>query len=95
MKKIIKKITTKQKPATKTKTTKVKEVAKKEILKDIPEVVLDEEEVEAKHEELDPEILEALNAKKKAAKKPTKFVDYIPELERGDDSFGSLDDASF
>jgi hypothetical protein len=40
-------------------------------------------EVETEPEDLDPEILAALNVKKKK-KAPAKDIDYIPELERGD-----------
>jgi hypothetical protein len=49
-------------------------------------VVPVEEEVEAAEppEELDPEILAALNVSKRKKKGPTKDIDYIPELERGD-----------
>lgn len=44
----------------------------------------------AVHEELDPEVLEALNVKKKS-KKTQASIDYIPELER--DEFAlDLDD---
>lgn len=94
MKKTINKPTNKIKVQVKSKS--VKTVGEKDILAVIPEIVLeDDEAVEGKHDELDPEILEALNAKKKQAKKTTKFVDYIPELERGDDELGGLDDVAF
>lgn len=39
------------------------------------------------HAELDPEVLEALNAKKVKKTKPSNVVDYIPELERDDSTF--------
>jgi len=47
----------------------------------------DEKEVEkvvAAHPELDAEVLDALNVKRKK-KKPIDAVDYIPELERDED----------
>src|SRR3989339_1865697 len=94
MKKTTNKPTNKVKVQVKGKT--VKAVVEKEILTVMPEIALeDDDAAEVKHDELDPEILEALNAKKKQAKKANKFVDYIPELERGDDELGGLDDGAF
>ena len=52
----------------------------------------DEEEESAPHEELDPEVLEALNVKKKLKQKQSHGVDYIPELERDDSDFSDTDD---
>jgi hypothetical protein len=42
----------------------------------------EEPEIATVHEELDPEVLEALNAKKKPKVKAQHEIDYIPELER-------------
>lgn len=59
---------------------------------DIIEPLDDDDEPEVHHGELDPEVIEALNIKKKVKVKGVKSVDYIPELEREDsyldDSFG-------
>ncbi len=52
--------------------------------------IVDEEVEET--EELDPEVLEALNVKKKQKIKQTNGVDYIPELERGDEDIIGADD---
>ena len=52
---------------------------------------LEDEEVE-ETEELDPEVLEALNVKKKQKVKQNNGVDYIPELERGDEDIIGTDD---
>ncbi len=51
----------------------------------------DEEPEESPHAELDPEVLEALNVKKKPKQKQSHGVDYIPELER-DIEFSDTDD---
>ncbi len=57
------------------------------------ETDLEDEDEEVGHDpELDPEILEALNVKKKAKPKPTSNVDYIPELERWDEPSDTDDD---
>jgi hypothetical protein len=78
---------------TKTKVKKAVKQAKKievaEEASELHEVAVDEDEEETAApaaEELDPEILKALNASKRK-KKPasTKDIDYIPEFERGDD----------
>ena len=63
----------------------------KKIVEGLEEVILDDQEEAAEpvaQEELDPEILEALNIKKRAKAKPVKAVDYIPELERDESDFG-------
>ena len=52
---------------------------------DKPKKILEELEpapVEAVHAELDPEVVEALNARKPRKPKSSGDVDYIPELER-------------
>lgn len=46
---------------------------------------VEHEETEEDTEDLDQEVLEALNIKKKSKQKPVQIVDYIPELERDDE----------
>lgn len=51
-------------------------------------IVTDEEPTNPVHTELDPEVLEALNAKRIKKVKTPHDVDYIPELERDESDFG-------
>jgi hypothetical protein len=54
---------------------------------DIVDIVDIEPTPEIVTSELDPEILEALSAKKAKKVKPAADVDYIPELERDTNDF--------
>lgn len=86
---------TKEKEKSKKPIKSAKKVTKVAVVSNVPEVELeeDEETPTVVVEELDPEILKALNVDKKKKKIPsTKDIDYIPEFERGDDTFGGNND---
>jgi hypothetical protein len=65
---------------------------KKKLTKIVPEVDTEVEAAEAPETELDPEILEAISAKKPKKTKVSTDVDYIPELERDTNEFDFDDD---